>query len=418
MSFRSVFVPGLFAGQTVIVTGGGSGIGRCTAHELAALGAHVALVGRDPAKLEKVRAELLEDGGKASAHVCDIRDEATVIATIDAVLATTGRIDGLVNNAGGQYRSEMKSISTKGFEAVVCTNLTGGFVFMREVYTRWMEANGGAIVNMIADIWNGWPNFAHSGASRGGMLTLTESAAAVPRDFWSGADRDRFDTEISNLAAEIGDSHNYAEAVAITLTALTVPLAAWPLVCDTIGVIEFANATAFYIAAASVVGDLGPSEALFAEGEAVTFSCLGVINASAAIITAVMAAGTAAIAISDGAELGAQAGHGNTAALTDFGKATIDSSAEVALAAYGSHEPRQPGRHEAGVPKHRAETPPFQDHRNERVKDRVSEQGNKYVTTPALGALADALLPDDAPNPDDENWGAGEPEGKPGEGPR
>ncbi len=178
MSFRSVFVPDLFAGQTVIVTGGGSGIGRCTAHELGALGAHVALVGRDPAKLEKVRAELVEDGGKASAHVCDIRDEATVIATIDAVLAATGRIDGLVNNAGGQYRSEMKSISTKGFEAVVRTNLTGGFVFMREVYTRWMEANGGAIVNMIADIWNGWPNFAHSGASRGGMLTLTESAAS------------------------------------------------------------------------------------------------------------------------------------------------------------------------------------------------------------------------------------------------
>ncbi len=178
MSFRTIFVPGLFAGQTVIVTGGGSGIGRCTAHELAALGAHVALVGRDPAKLEKVRAELVEDGGKASTHVCDIRDEATVIATIDAVLAATGRIDGLVNNAGGQYRSEMKNISTKGFEAVVRTNLTGGFVFMREVYTRWMEANGGAIVNMIADIWNGWPNFAHSGASRGGMLTLTESAAS------------------------------------------------------------------------------------------------------------------------------------------------------------------------------------------------------------------------------------------------
>jgi citronellol/citronellal dehydrogenase len=177
-SFRSVFHPGLFAGQTVIVTGGGSGIGRCTAHELATLGAHVAIVGRDTAKLEKVRAELLEDGGKVSTHVCDIRDEPTVGATIDAVLAATGRIDGLVNNAGGQYRSELKNISTKGFEAVVRTNLTGGFLVMREVYTRWMEANGGAIVNMIADIWNGWPNFAHSGASRGGMLTLTESAAS------------------------------------------------------------------------------------------------------------------------------------------------------------------------------------------------------------------------------------------------
>ena len=61
---------------------------------------------------------------------------------------------------------------------MVRTNLTGGFVFMREVYLRWMEAHGGSIVNMIADIWNGWPNFAHSGAARGGMLTLTESAAS------------------------------------------------------------------------------------------------------------------------------------------------------------------------------------------------------------------------------------------------
>jgi citronellol/citronellal dehydrogenase len=162
----------------VIVTGGGSGIGRCTAHELAALGAEVALVGRNSEKLETVRAEIIEDGGNALSFVCDIRDEAAVIATIDGVLTAAGRIDGLVNNAGGQYRAAMKTITTKGFEAVVSSNLTGGFIFMREVYTRWMERNGGAIVNMIADISNGWPNFAHSGASRGGMLTLSESAAS------------------------------------------------------------------------------------------------------------------------------------------------------------------------------------------------------------------------------------------------
>jgi citronellol/citronellal dehydrogenase len=73
--------------------------------------------------------------------------------------------------------AELKSISTKGFEAVVRNNLTGGFIFMRETYTRWMEANGGTIVNIIADIWNGWPEMGHSGASRGGMLTLSETAA-------------------------------------------------------------------------------------------------------------------------------------------------------------------------------------------------------------------------------------------------
>jgi citronellol/citronellal dehydrogenase len=175
--YRSVFRAGLFDGQVVIVTGGGSGIGRCTAHELASLGATVAIVGRSAEKLRAVQAEIEADGGRVSAHVCDIRDEGQVVQSIDAVLAQHGRIDALVNNAGGQYRMAMRDISTKGFESVVRNNLTGGFIFMREVYTRWMEKHGGAIVNMIADIWNGWPNYAHSGAARGGMWTLTESAA-------------------------------------------------------------------------------------------------------------------------------------------------------------------------------------------------------------------------------------------------
>ena len=177
MSYRSVFRADLFAGHVVIVTGGGSGIGRCTAHELAALGAHVALVGRTPEKLEAVKREITEDGGSANAYPCDIRDEAGVGQTIDAVLQSHGRLDGLVNNAGGQYRTAMKTISTRGFEAVVRSNLTGGFIFMREAYNRCMEKNGGAIVNIIADIWHGWPDFAHSAAARGGMLTLTETAA-------------------------------------------------------------------------------------------------------------------------------------------------------------------------------------------------------------------------------------------------
>ncbi|WP_199698931.1 SDR family oxidoreductase [Oleomonas cavernae] len=177
MPYQSTFRAGLFEGQVVIVTGGGSGIGRCIAHELAALGAAVVIVGRNAEKLATVEAEIVEDGGKVTPLVCDIREEAQVIATIEAVLARHGRIDALVNNAGGQYRTAMKTISTKGFEAVVRNNLTGGFIFMREAYNRWMDAHGGAIVNIIADIWNGWPEFAHSGAARGGMHTLTETAA-------------------------------------------------------------------------------------------------------------------------------------------------------------------------------------------------------------------------------------------------
>ena len=178
MSYQSVFKQDLFAGQTVVITGGGSGIGRCTAHELAALGAGVAIIGRNADKLNAVQAEIRSDGGRVSIHTADIRDEAAVGGVIDAILTEHGCIDGLFNNAGGQYRAPLETITTKGFEAVVRNNLTGGFVVMREVYTKWMKDHGGAIVNMIADIWNGWPHFAHSAAARGGMLTLSESAAS------------------------------------------------------------------------------------------------------------------------------------------------------------------------------------------------------------------------------------------------
>jgi citronellol/citronellal dehydrogenase len=177
-SYRSVFVPGLFAGQVVIVTGGGSGIGRCTAHELASLGAAVAIVGRKAEKLDAVRAEIEAAGGVCSTHACDIREEDAVRATIAQVLARHARIDGLVNNAGGQFPSPLSSISAKGWDAVVRNNLTGGFLMARECVTQWMgPQREGAIVNIIADIWGGMPGMGHSGAARAGMLNLTETAA-------------------------------------------------------------------------------------------------------------------------------------------------------------------------------------------------------------------------------------------------
>jgi citronellol/citronellal dehydrogenase len=181
--YRSVFVPGLFAGKVVIVTGGGSGIGRCTAHELASLGAAVAIVGRKAEKLDAVRAEIEAAGAVCSTHVCDIREEEAVKASVAAVLARHGRIDGLVNNAGGQFPSPLAAISAKGWDAVVRNNLTGGFLMARECVTQWMSkvsaagANGGAIVNIIADIWGGMPGMGHSGAARAGMLNFTETAA-------------------------------------------------------------------------------------------------------------------------------------------------------------------------------------------------------------------------------------------------
>ncbi|MDP3520414.1 MAG: SDR family oxidoreductase [Hydrogenophaga sp.] len=177
MSYQSVFAHGLFACRTIVVTGGGSGIGRCTAHELAALGAHVVLVGRNTEKLQATAAEIQADGGDASFHACDIRNEAAVQAMVADVVAARGQIDGLVNNAGGQYITPLEKISAKGWQAVIDTNLTGGFLVARECYLQSFAAHGGAVVNIVADIWGSMPGMGHSGAARAGMVSFTETAA-------------------------------------------------------------------------------------------------------------------------------------------------------------------------------------------------------------------------------------------------
>ncbi len=212
--YRSAFRPGLFEGRTVVVTGGGSGLGRCTAHELASLGARVALVGRQMAKLDAVAGEIAaiypERAGDVTRHACDIRDEAAVKATVAEVLGVHGRIDGLFNCAGGQYPAALRDISLKGWDAVVRNNLHGTFLFSRECFVQWMEGHGGSIVNMLADIWGGLPGMGHSGAARGGVLTFTETAAcewghagvrvnAVAPGWIASAGIDTYDEDYRNL---------------------------------------------------------------------------------------------------------------------------------------------------------------------------------------------------------------------------
>ena len=176
-TYGSVFTPGLMAGKVMVVTGGGSGIGRCVAHELSALGAQVVLVGRNVEKLKTVREEITQDGGTASFQVCDIRQEDVVKQTVAAIVAAQGRVDGLVNNAGGQYITPLESISAKGWQAVTDTNLTGGFLMARECYLLSMQQSGGSIVNIVADMWGSMPGMGHSGAARAGMVSFTETAA-------------------------------------------------------------------------------------------------------------------------------------------------------------------------------------------------------------------------------------------------
>lgn len=218
--YRSALAPGLFQDQVILVTGGGSGIGRCTAHELAHLGAQVVLLGRKPDKLATVLAEIEADGGRASTELCDIRQEDAVVAMVQRVLARHGRLDGLVNNAGGQYMTPLSAISAKGWEAVVNTNLTGGFLVARECYRQHMAAHGGAIVNIVADIWGSMPGMGHSGAARAGMVSLTETAALE----WA-ADGVRVNAVAPGYIASSGMDH-YPPEAAEHLRAMrqTVPL--------------------------------------------------------------------------------------------------------------------------------------------------------------------------------------------------
>ncbi len=173
MSYNSIFRSDLFAGQKIIVTGGGSGIGRATAHELASLGATVVLVGRTLEKLTAVQAEIEAGGGMAETAVCNIRAEAEVKALFEQV----GAFDGLVNNAGGQYMSPAEYIKTKGWNAVIETNLTGTFLMCREAYTQHLGTHGGAIVNMLIEMSRGFPGMAHSAAARAGIESMSKTLA-------------------------------------------------------------------------------------------------------------------------------------------------------------------------------------------------------------------------------------------------
>lgn len=176
--YQSIFRAGLFKDQVIIITGAGSGMGRCTAHELASLGATVVLVGRTLSKLQTVEQEIKAEQGLAACFSADIRDEERVKTVVSEVALKFGRIDGLVNNAGGQFPSPLHRISAKGFDAVVRSNLTGGFLMARECYNQAMRAQkSGAIVNIIMDIWGAVPGMGHSGAARAGMLSLTETMA-------------------------------------------------------------------------------------------------------------------------------------------------------------------------------------------------------------------------------------------------
>lgn len=171
-----MFREGLFNDQVAVITGGGTGIGFAVARELVALGGKVAICGRREAPLEAAIEQLGAD--HAFAATCDIRDPEAIGAWTDRVVERFGRVDMLVNNAGGQFPAPAQHLSPKGFEAVVRNNLLGTYNFTHTVANRaFIPQKRGRIVNVIAQIARGFPGMAHTGAARAGVANLTKSLA-------------------------------------------------------------------------------------------------------------------------------------------------------------------------------------------------------------------------------------------------
>lgn len=173
------FAPGLFEGQVALVTGGGTGLGRRVALAFARYGAAVVVAGRTPERLEAVADEVRRSGGEALARPTNIRAVEEVEALRQAAYDRFGRVDFLVNNAGGQFPARPTELTDNGWRAVVDLNLNGTWNMVSRFMVPMAAAGTGAIVNVvhIFSFERGAPMFAHSGAARAGVVNLTRTLA-------------------------------------------------------------------------------------------------------------------------------------------------------------------------------------------------------------------------------------------------
>ncbi|MEQ1503186.1 MAG: SDR family oxidoreductase [Myxococcota bacterium] len=178
MTPSRIFRDDLFSGQVALVTGGGTGIGVAVARELGKLGATVVIASRKPENIEPAAAGLSEELGRpVYGELCDIRDRDSTERLAKGVVERFGRIDLLVNNGGGQFLAPAETITPKGWDAVVATNLTGTWNLTRAVADAWMLAHGGSVVSITMLTRRTFPGMAHSVAARAGVEAMTRTLA-------------------------------------------------------------------------------------------------------------------------------------------------------------------------------------------------------------------------------------------------
>jgi citronellol/citronellal dehydrogenase len=177
-SFYSPLRDDATAGRVALVTGGGTGIGRATALELARTGARVAICGRRPAPLEETRALVERAGGECLAVPADLREPEQADALVEAALERFGPIDVLVNNAGGQFVAPAEDISPNGWRAVHRLNVDAVWYLTRLVATRSMIPGGGGLVVFIGlSPRRALPGMAHASAARAAVENLSRTLA-------------------------------------------------------------------------------------------------------------------------------------------------------------------------------------------------------------------------------------------------
>ena len=173
----TVFKPDLLKGKVFLVSGGGSGMGRAMAYLFARLGADVMICGRRSEKLDETAAGIEKlIGRRVATQAMTIREPDQVDALVDATYARFGRLDVVVNNGGGQFPQPAIDFSVKGWLAVIDTNLNGTWYMMQSAAKQWRDRNEpGSIVNIVANVWRGMPQVAHTCAARAGVIYLSKT---------------------------------------------------------------------------------------------------------------------------------------------------------------------------------------------------------------------------------------------------